>query len=38
LAAERFIDLSPCDHDIYPDQLISYNEWIELVNKQITNG
>jgi hypothetical protein len=38
LAAEKFIDLTPCDHDIYPDQLISYNEWIELVNKQITNG
>ena len=38
LAAEKFIDLSPCDPDIYPDQLIAYNEWIELVNKQITNG
>jgi|688.fasta_scaffold487194_2 hypothetical protein len=38
LVAERFINLSPCDHDIYPDQLIAYNEWIELVNKQITNG
>ena len=38
LAAEKFIDLSPCDPDIYPDQLIAHNEWIELVNKEITNG
>ena len=38
LSAERFINLSPCDHDIYPDQLIAHKEWIELVNKQITNG
>jgi hypothetical protein len=38
LAAEKFIDLSPCDPDIYDDQLIAHGEWVELVNKQITNG
>jgi hypothetical protein len=38
LAAEKFIDLSPCDPDIYPDQLIAHNAWIELVGKEITNG
>jgi hypothetical protein len=32
LAAEKFIDLSPCDHDVYPDQLIAHNEWIKFVN------
>lgn len=34
LAAEKFIDLSPCDPDIYDDQLIAHGEWIKLVNKQ----
>lgn len=38
LAAEKFIDLSPCDPDIYDDQLIAHNEWVRLVSKQITNG
>jgi hypothetical protein len=32
LAAEKFINLSPCDPDIYPDQLIAHNEWIKFVN------
>ena len=34
LAAEKFIDLSPCDPDIYDDQLIAHGEWIKLINKQ----
>jgi hypothetical protein len=35
LAAEKFIDLSPCDHDVYPDQLIAYSEW-ETIKKKRT--
>jgi hypothetical protein len=35
LAAEKFIDLSPCDPDIHGDQWIVRNEWIKLINKQI---
>jgi hypothetical protein len=35
LAAEKFIDLSPCDPDIYPDQLIAYGEW-ETIKKKRT--
>jgi hypothetical protein len=38
LAAEKFIKLSPCEPGIYDYQLVAYNEWIELVNKEITNG
>jgi len=34
LAAEKFIDLSPCDPDIYDDQLIAHNEWVTIKNKQ----
>jgi hypothetical protein len=34
LVAEKFIDLSPCDHDIYPDQLIAHGEWVTIKNKQ----
>ena len=34
LAAEKFIDLSPCDPDIYDDQLIAHNEWVAIKNKQ----
>ena len=34
LAAEKFIDLSPCDPDIHGDQWIAHNEWIKLINKQ----
>jgi hypothetical protein len=34
LAAEKFIDLSPCDPDIYDDQLIAHNEWVVIKNKQ----
>ena len=34
LAAEKFIDLSPCDLDIYNDQLIDYNEWVTIKKKQ----
>ena len=34
LAAEKFIDLTPCDPDIYDDQLIAHNEWVAIKNKQ----
>lgn len=34
LAAEKFIDLSPCDPDIYDDQLIAHGEWVTIKNKQ----
>jgi hypothetical protein len=34
LAAEKFIDLSPCDLDIYDDQLIAHGEWVTIKNKQ----
>jgi hypothetical protein len=34
LAAEKFIDLSPCDHDIYPDQLDAHSEWISIILKE----
>ena len=34
LAAEKFINLSPCDHDIYNDQLIAYTDWITIKLKQ----
>jgi len=34
LAAEKFIDLTPCDPDIYDDQLIAHGEWIKLINKE----
>ena len=34
LAAEKFIDLSPCDPDIYDDQLIAHGEWVAIKNKQ----
>jgi hypothetical protein len=35
LAAEKFIDLSPCDPDIHGDQWMVYNEWNKIKNKQI---
>lgn len=34
LAAEKFVDLSPCDPDIHGDQLIAHNEWIKIINKK----
>lgn len=34
LAAEKFIDLTPCDPDIYDEQLIAHGEWIKLINKE----
>lgn len=33
LAAEKFINLSPCDPDVYPDQLIAYGEWESIKSK-----
>ena len=30
LAAEKYIDESPCDPDIYPKQLEAYNIWIKI--------
>lgn len=35
LAAEKFIELSPCDHDIYDDQLTAHYEW-ETIKKKRT--
>jgi hypothetical protein len=34
LAAEKFIDLSPCDPDIHGDQWIANNEWNKLKNEE----
>ena len=34
LAAERFIEESPCDPDIYPEQMDAYNEWQKLVKDE----
>jgi hypothetical protein len=34
LAAEKYIDLSPCDSDIYEDQLTAYYEWRNLVEEE----
>jgi hypothetical protein len=34
LAAEKFIEESPCDPDIYPEQLYSYNEWKKIVDNE----
>ena len=34
LAAEKFIDLSPCDPDIHGDQWMAYNEWNKIKNKE----
>jgi len=34
LAAEKFIDLSPCDPDIHGDQWIAHNEWEKIKSKQ----
>jgi hypothetical protein len=34
LAAEEYINLSPCDPDIYEEQLISYYYWKELVKNE----
>ena len=34
LAAERFIEESPCDLDIYPEQMDAYNEWQKLMKDE----
>jgi len=34
LAAEQFIEESPCDPDIYPEQIESYNEWQKWVEDE----
>lgn len=34
LAAEKFIDLSPCDPDIHGDQLDAHSEWISIILKE----
>lgn len=31
--AENYIKESPCDPDIYPEQLIAYNEWQAFKSK-----
>jgi len=33
-AAEKFIEESPCDYDIYPEQYEAYIKWISLKNKE----
>jgi hypothetical protein len=34
LAAEKFIDLSPCDPDIQGGQLEAHSEWISFILKE----
>lgn len=34
LAAEKFINESPCDPDIYPEQIEAYNNWQQIKNKK----
>ena len=34
LAAEHFIEESPCDPDIYPQQIEAYNEWQKWVEDE----
>ena len=34
LAAENFIEESPCDPDIYPKQIEAYNEWQKWVENE----
>lgn len=34
LAAEKYIAKSPCDPDIYEEQMIAYHEWQSIVNKE----
>ena len=34
LAAEHFIEESPCDPDIYPKQIDAYNEWQKWVEDE----
>ena len=34
LAAEQFIEESPCDPDIYPKQIEAYNEWQKWVENE----
>lgn len=37
-AAEKFIAESPCDPDIYADQIDAYDKWQELVKSEKTYG
>ena len=34
LAAEHFIEETPCDPDIYPEQINAYNEWQKWVENE----
>lgn len=34
LAAEKFIEESPCDPDIYPSQMDAYNEWQKWIEDE----
>ena len=34
LAAEHFIEESPCDPDIYPQQIEAYNEWQKWIEDE----
>jgi hypothetical protein len=34
LAAEKYIELTPCDSDIYEDQNMAYYNWITLVKNE----
>jgi hypothetical protein len=34
LAAEKYIDLTPCDPDVYEDQNMAYYNWISLVKNE----
>jgi len=35
LAAEKYIEESPCDYDIYPKQYEAYQNWLNLKNEKI---
>ena len=34
LAAEKYIDESPCDPDIYPKQFEAYNHWNKIKDSE----
>jgi hypothetical protein len=37
LLAEKYIEESPCDPDIYDEQIKAYNKWQDFKNKTPTN-
>lgn len=37
LLAEKYIDESPCDPDIYDNQMKAYREWQDFKNDQTCN-